>query len=221
MLGINEELLRNLDNQQVKRYSARLRQFGPDPRTLGWDCSESQAARFKVASRSISFKGRSVLDIGCGLADFSDFLHRDSEVTPRSYFGIDINPDLIEVCRQRRPTDTFEVRNILSQPYGEEHWDIVTMFGLLNLRFTEFSNEEYAREFIAEAFRICGEALIVDMLSAKIDAAYPPEDFVCYYQPMAMLDFALGLTPHVTLLHDYPSIPQREFMLVLRKGACG
>jgi ubiquinone/menaquinone biosynthesis C-methylase UbiE len=205
----------------VDRYSTRLREFGVDPRALGWDRKENQNARFAAAAGAVSFVGRSVLDIGCGLADFGDFLHADTARAPGSYSGIDINSDLIEVCRQRRPTDTFEVRNILSQPYGEEHCDIVTMFGLLNLRFTEFSNEEYARELIAEAFRICGEALIVDMLSAKIDAAYPPEDFVYYYQPMAMLDFALGLTPHVTLLHDYPSIPQREFMLVLRKGACG
>ena len=218
---IERELLPALDRQMVDRYSTRLRQFGADPRTLGWDRKESQRARFAAAARAASFTGRSVLDIGCGLADFGDFLYCDATQTPSSYSGIDINPDLIEVCRQRHPTGIFEVRNVLRQPYSEEQWDIVTMFGLLNLRFSEFSNEEYARELITEAFRISGEVLIVDMLSARTDANYPPEDFVYYYQPMTMLDFALGLTPHVTLLHDYPSIPQREFMLVLRKGPCG
>ena len=218
---IERALLPALDRQMIDRYSTRLRRFGADPRALGWDRKESQSARFEAAARAVSFAGRSVLDIGCGLADFGDFLHADRIRAPCSYSGVDINPDLIEVCRQRHPTDTFEVRNVLCQPFGEEQWDIVTMFGLLNLRFREFSNEEYAREFITEAFRICGEALIVDMLSARTDVAYPPEDFVYYYQPTTMLNFALGLTPHVTLLHDYPSIPQREFMLVLRKGPCG
>jgi ubiquinone/menaquinone biosynthesis C-methylase UbiE len=218
---IERRFLPALDERMVDRYSTRFRQFGADPRTLGWDRRESQAVRFASAARAVSFGGRSVLDIGCGLADFGDFLYRNPALAPSKYSGIDINPDLIEVCCQRHPSGSFEVRNVLRQPYGEERWDVVTMFGLLNLRFTEFSNEEYAREFIAEAFRICGEALVVDMLSARTDAAYMPEDFVYYYQPTAMLDFALSLTPHVMLLHDYPSIPQREFMLVLRKNQCG
>lgn len=218
---IKRELLPALDKHMIDRYSTRLRQFGADPRTLGWDRKESQRARFAVATRAAPFAGRSVLDIGCGLADFGDFLYGDASLAPANYSGIDINPDLIKICRQRHPSGTFEVRNILRQPYAGEQWDIVTMFGLLNLRFKEFSNEEYARELIAEAFRICGDALIVDMLSARTDAAYPPEDFVYYHQPTTMLDFALGLTPYVTLLHDYPSIPQREFMLVLRKIPCG
>jgi SAM-dependent methyltransferase len=218
---IERELLHVLDERMVDRYSTRLRSFGADPRTLGWDRKESQAARFSAAARTVSFVDRSVLDIGCGLADFGNYLYGDPALAPASYSGIDINPDLIKVCRQRHPSGNFEVRNVLRRPYSEERWDIVTMFGLLNLRFTEFSNEEYAREFIAEAFRICGEVLVVDMLSARADAEYSPEDFVYYYQPTAMLDFAFQLTPHVTLLHDYPSIPQREFMLILRRRSCG
>jgi ubiquinone/menaquinone biosynthesis C-methylase UbiE len=217
---LEKSLLTALDERMVDRYSTRLRQFGADPRTLGWDRRESQAARFAVAARAFPFAGLSVLDVGCGLADFNEFLCRDAGTVPSSYTGIDINPDLIGVCRQQFPASTFEVRNILREPYDAERWDVVTMFGLLNLRFTEFSNETYARDFISEAFRLSKQALVVDMLSAKTDAAYPPEDFVYYYQPAAMLDFALSLTPHVTLLHDYASIPQREFMLVLKKSPC-
>ena len=217
---IKRNLLEVIDKQMIDRYSMRLRQFGADPRTLGWDRRESQAARFAVAVRAFSFAGLSVLDIGCGLADFNEFLCRNVSTVPASYAGIDINPDLIGVCRQKFPASTFEVRNILRDPYDAERWDVVTMFGLLNLRFTEFSNEDYSRDFITEAFRLSKQALVVDMLSARTDAAYPQEDFVYYYQPDAMLDFALSLTPHVTLLHDYASIPQREFTLVLKKSPC-
>jgi SAM-dependent methyltransferase len=219
-LVIDKGLLTALDERMVDRYSTRLRRFGADPRTLGWDRRESQAARFAVATRTVPFLGLSVLDVGCGLADFNEFLCSNSETVPATYTGIDINPDLISVCRQQFPGSAFEVRNILREPYSVDRWDVVTMFGVLNLRFTEFANETYARDFISEAFRLSRQALAVDMLSAKTDDSYPPEDFVYYYQPAAMLDFALSLTPHVTLLHDYAPIPQREFMLILRKSPC-
>jgi hypothetical protein len=58
------------------------------------------------------------------------------------------------------------------------------------------------------------------MLSTVTDAKFPKEDFVHYYDPADMLRFALSVTPHVALRHDYRSIPQREFMLVLRRLPC-
>jgi ubiquinone/menaquinone biosynthesis C-methylase UbiE len=217
---LEKDLLTQVDSKVVERYSNRLRQFGLDPRTLGWDRRESQFVRFGVASQAFSFAGRSVLDLGCGLADFHEHLYQDATSAPASYTGVDINPDLVDVCRRRFPNASFDVRNILHNPYSAERWDVVTLFGLLNLRFSEFSNETYARQFITEAFRLCNQAVIVDMLSNRTDAGYPREGFVYYYEPAEMLDFAFSLTPHVTLRHDYRSIPQREFMLVLRREPC-
>lgn len=43
------------------------------------------------------------------------------------------------------------------------------------------------------------------------------EDFVFYHDPAEMLNYALTVTPDVTLHHNYLPIPQKEFMLVLYK----
>ena len=59
--------------------------------------------------------------------------------------------------------------------------------------------------------------LVVDFLSTSLTPDYPKEDAVFYHDPEKMLSFALGLTPNVTLIHDYPPIPQKEFMLVLHR----
>lgn len=217
---IDPTMLMAVDHQLEERYTRRFRQFGQDPRTLGWDSRRSQETRFAVAAESMQLAGRQILDIGCGLADLCGFL-RGQAVQVANYRGIDINPDLLEACRLRYPDCTFERRNILLEPSAGEEADIVAMFGVLNFRFREFDNETFAREMIARAFALCREGLIVDMLSAERNTAYPAEDFVYYYDPAAMLRFALTLTAHVTLRHDYPSIPQREFMLVLRKRSCG
>ena len=105
-------------------------------------------------------------------------------------------------------------------PPVSDSFDLVCLFGLLNFKFSEFDNFDYAKCMVATAFEFCEKAVVVDMLTTVTDKTYPAEDFVFYYDPAEMLRFALELTPHVQVRHDYHSIPQRELMLVLRKSPC-
>ena len=219
--SIPRSALEALDRRLVERYSSRLQHFGRDPRTLGWDNASNQRARFSLAADCLDFRGRSVLDVGCGLGHFREFLHAAPSTTPASYTGFDINPDLIGECRRAFPDSTFEARNILLDPPRDRRWDIVVMFGLLNLnlQLEDVDNKALALALIEAAFALSDEALAVDMLSARLDPAYPKEDFVYYYEPSELLDIALDLTPHVLIRHDHRSIPQREFLLILRRTA--
>lgn len=215
-MSISPEILAATDDMLRARYSDRYHRFQHDPRTLGWDTAANQRLRFAVAAESLALSRHSILDVGCGLGDFCSFMaERDPDVEAR-YTGIDINPDLLGDCRRRLPRARFEQRNLLLDPAAEAVADMGVMFGVLNFRFRDFDNEDFARGMIAAAFAACRDGLAVDMLSARHDPAYPAEDFVYYYDPLRMLDWALSLTPHVILRHDYASIPQREFMLVLR-----
>lgn len=217
---MDARILREVELKQRERYSERLKKFGNDPRTLGWDSQESQRVRFARVLESVALEGRSLLDIGCGLADLLGFI-REQGAELSAYTGWDINPDLIQACQERFPESAFEVRNLMLDAEAASPFDVVTMFGVLNFRFREFENETFARQMIGKAFALCNEALVVDMLSDLRDPSYPSEEFVYYYSPAAILEFAFSLTPHVTLRHDYASIPQREFTLILRKVPCG
>lgn len=218
MIQPNE--LENIDKKLVERYSTRYKKFGQDPKTLGWDNKTNQEVRFKNAIRSIDVVGKKVLDIGCGFADFHQFLLESFDSNEYQYSGIDINPDLIGECQNRFPNSQFYIGNILSQPniISQEAYDVVSMFGVLNFKFSEIQNIDFAQSMIKQAFEYTKEVLVVDMLSSVLDSKYPPDDFVYYYNPVEMLKFALSLTPHVSLIQDYASIPQREFILQLRKS---
>jgi SAM-dependent methyltransferase len=216
MHEIDSTLVRAVDRQLIDRYSMRLTKFGDDPRTLGWDKRESQNERFRIAKESVDFTGRSILDVGCGLANLKDYL-TENNIHPSSYSGCDINGDLLELCRNRHPNSLFYQANLIVDDVPGGPFDIVTLFGVVNFRFKEFSNEDFARVIIRRAFDQCREALLVDMLSAEADAQYTREDFVYYYDPVEMLRFALSITPHVLVRHDYRSIPQREMMFVLKR----
>jgi SAM-dependent methyltransferase len=209
--------VRDVERQAVERYTRRLREYGEDPRTLGWDTRAHQWARFAAVVDAVDLQGRSVLDIGCGLADFRLFL-QERGIAPASYAGIDINDDLLAVSRRRFPEARFERRNVVVEPYPEPVCDVAIMLGLVNFRLHNLDNYEYAARAIDAAFAACREALVVDMLSDRTVEEYPREDFVFYFDPGRMLALALDRTPWVQANHAYRPLPQREFMLTLRKG---
>jgi SAM-dependent methyltransferase len=211
------ETVAHIERQAIERYSKRLAQFGEDPRTLGWDTHAHQWTRFAAATALIDLKGRDVLDIGCGLADFRVFLDEQG-ISPSAYAGVDINDDLLAVAHRRFPASRFERRNVVLEPYAAPVCDVAVMFGLVNFRLKDLDNYEYAARAIDAAFAACREALVVDMLSDRRAPEYPPEDFVFYFDPARMLALALERTPWVQVHHAYPALPQREFLLVLRKA---
>lgn len=210
---------REIDSQTIARYKKRYQVFGEDHRTLGWGSREQQQYRFDRVLENVTFEGRSVLDIGCGFADFLGHLNQQG-VAIASYCGVDINPDFVKLAGEKYGGADFLTASPLDLDPACAARDVVVMLGLLNFRQPNLENLDFARTMISRAFDLCREALVVDMLSAKRTLDYPQEDFVYYYEPTEMLDFALALTPFVTLSHAYRPIPQQEFMLVLRKAPC-
>jgi SAM-dependent methyltransferase len=213
------EAARRIEQAAIERYAARLRQYGADPRTLGWDTTGHQWTRFEAVTDLVDLHGTSVVDIGCGFADLYAFLEARS-IRPTTYLGVDINPHLLEVARGRFPTLRYERRNLLLEPYADPVADVGVMLGLLNFRLDDVGNEDYAAAMLRAALGAVRRGLVVDFLSARRTPEYPAEAFVFYYEPERMLDLALSLTPEVVLKHDYPPIPQREFMLWLAKPPC-
>jgi SAM-dependent methyltransferase len=205
-----------IERAAIDRYAARFHRFGPDPRSLGWDSRGHQWIRFRAVTELVDLRARRVLDIGCGFADLYGFL-REAGVEPASYLGVDINPVLLEVAASRFPQGRYERRNILLEPYQEPVADVGVMLGLLNFRLQEMDNYDYAGEMIRAAFAATRDGLVVDFLSARRTPGYPEEAAVFYFEPERMLEIGFSITPAVVLKHDYPPIPQREFMLWLRK----
>lgn len=207
------EDIKRISEETNKRYSDRLQLFGGDVKTLGWDTKENQYKRFDVVYNNINLFYKKILEIGCGFADFLEYLLMKGPVY--SYRGIDINSDLIEVARKKHEGFNLEVRNILTETINFPEADVVILLGLLNFKIE--NNLEYTRAFIEQAFKLTDDYLVVDFLSSYRDSSYPAEDAVYYHNPKDVLDICFELTDNVRLIHDYPSIPQREGMVILRK----
>ena len=216
-------VLEEIFQETVKRYSDRFRKLGRHVRALGWGTEEQQRLRFETTLRGLprDLSSRKILDIGCGFGDYYAFL-KERGLRPASYLGWDINPDFIAEARRLfagEPGVFFERKNLFEVP--ENHPPVAqvgVMLGLLNYNLApRFDNYEYSRMALRKAFSLVSEVLVVDFISSCRTAKYPKEDFIFYHDPSCMLREALKLTPRVVLLHDYPPIPQREFMLFLYK----
>ena len=225
-MDVDDKLqLANIAEETIRRYCGRLEKFGYDPRTLGWGNKEQQGYRFaQTLAGPIEYTARTVVDIGCGFGDYRDFL-RKSGIAVAAYKGWDVNAELVAEASRRHqgdPATEFSAYNFMSPDLDDAVIrpvaNIGVMLGVLNFNLgSQKTNYEYTDLALARAWKLVDRALVVDFLSEQRTPDYPAEAGVFYHNPSRMLEFAFGLSPRVTLKHNYQPIPQREFMLFIER----
>lgn len=196
----------------VKRYMDRLKKYGVDIKTLASGNIERQLIRFEVFSKIGDLTGHSILDVGCGFADFYQYLkHQGIKVY---YTGIDICPAFIDICKERFPEASFEVKDIQKDDIGRK-FDYVISSQTFNNKLQNDDNEVSIRDVIRKSYEICNIAVAIDMLTNHVDFR---EENLYYYSPEEIFRFCKTLTKRVLLRHDYPLF---EFMVCLYKDFQG
>ena len=205
--------LSNLQSDTIDRYMKRYEMHGVSSFSLGWGGESYQNIRYQTVCESFDLEGKSILDFGCGFGDFLYFLKRKK--INCNYLGIDVNQKFIKKAKKLHPNNQFEVYDI-SKPIPK-HWksDVVIMLGVLNYKQTKINNKKYTNWMLNLTYKLARNALICDFLSSVFEKNYVVEDWVNYYKPQDILKLALTITEKVTLKHNYPSIPQREMLIVM------
>ncbi|HZP81036.1 MAG TPA: bifunctional GNAT family N-acetyltransferase/class I SAM-dependent methyltransferase [Chthonomonadaceae bacterium] len=182
---------------QIAYYTERLERYGLDHRALDWGSRASQERRFAILAEIGPLHNASLLDIGCGLADYYAYLTQRG--VPVRYTGMDITPAMIAAATKRFPEQRFVVRDILAdagkRPEELERADYVSASGL----FT-FTNERFLQEAVRVMFAYCRKALAFNALSAFAPQQEPGE---FYADPLETVRFCRTLTPWIVLRHDY------------------
>jgi SAM-dependent methyltransferase len=155
-------------NKYIERYNERLLKFGVSPEALGWGGGrERQSLRFRVAMEFILFEKRpvvSVLDVGCGFGDFGVWLKQN--IPNIEYYGIDINPSLIEEGRKNYGLN-LSVTDVNSLPNAS--FDLVVANGIFNFRLQNESHEEYVQNMLGRFMEIARIGIAVDFMSSFVD----------------------------------------------------
>lgn len=186
-----------MPNNQLKKniefYSALLEKNGLDPKSLNWGSAQSQILRFKVLSEIGELNNQSVLDVGCGLGDFYNWLKQQNKNT--LYQGIDITPKMIENASSRFPELQFKLGSIENI---NEQFDFIFASGIFYLN----DNNPFAlmKKTISKMFSLSKKGIAFNSLSLWADTKTNGE---FYASPAETLDFCHTLSPYVVLRHDY------------------
>lgn len=164
---------------------------------LLWASPQSQAARFRALTRAYRFKGKSILDAGCGRADFLDYLI-DSSLEPDHYVGLEAVDVLADAAEQRHAVDRAMivradfVRDPIRLFVGA---DAVVFSGSLNT----LSQPEFEKT-IRLAFDAATEALVFNFLSSPRLAGAKHLNWHRLDDVTRLIE---ELTPDYTIIDDY------------------
>jgi SAM-dependent methyltransferase len=198
-------MLDNSDKLNIlKRYDSRIMNFGVSEETLAIGPIEHQVQRYNVLLEVGIKSGDTVLDIGCGLGGFYNFLIASGIKV--KYIGIDINTRYIDECKRRFPEASFFVGEI--HQFSDIACDYVVSSSTFNLNL-ETDNYEFLLRVIGDSYNCAKKGVAIDFLSTYAESKKPG---IFYYDPARVFAIARNYTKRICIRHDYPLF---EFTLYL------
>lgn len=189
-------------------YGALISKYGHDPRACDYGRAESQQIKFRVLSEVMPLSNSSLLDVGCGFADFAGYLN--SRFDRLQYSGIDLCGDMVNEAKRIHPDLDIRVANIADVTL-ERNYDVVMANGIFYLLGEQ--PVPVMQDMIERMFSMASKAVAFNSLSTW---ARDQEGGEFYADPLQTVEFCRRLTPWVVLRHDYHP---RDFTVYLYKAA--
>jgi SAM-dependent methyltransferase len=168
--------------------------------SLLWASPQTQAARFDAFARLWRFKGQSVLDVGCGRADFLEFL-TGRGMAPADYVGIEAVAELAEAA-ERKLANSSVPSTLLRADFVREPAkmfvgaDVIVFSGALNTL-----PDDSFYQTLRFAWDAAASGVLFNFLDSPSLAA---ARYLHWRRPADVLGFAHGLAgTRVRTLHDY------------------
>ena len=181
------------------RYFTGLLQESADEHYVVAQSGISHRKRFEKILELGDFRHKTLLDVGCGIGGFWDFL-RDNMIHC-SYTGIDINPQMIKTAQKKYPQlkGQFFVFDILEKQL-EKTFDYVIANGPLNLQFDPGLNIQMTLRLMREMFKLATIGMAITMTSSL---TRKPTPGTFYYNPVDLIKETTAFCSNVRLDHTY------------------
>ena len=190
----------------VDRHRDSLKRHGYHPNALYWSSREIQEIRFKVLADIGIQSGDSVLDVGCGFADFKSWIEQQGR--PVQYTGVDLSPDLICTAQEKHPEARLMCGELFDFDFEPGSFDWVILSGALNEQLHDES--AYAFRVIERMYELCRKGVAFNMLDARHLMAHDLHSRI----PAEVLAYCRELCPDCELYDDYL---KNDFSIYMRK----
>ena len=188
-------------------YETLVHRYGHHPQACDYGRVESQLIKFQVLSEVKPLANCSLLDVGCGFADFAPFLR--NRFAGLRYSGIDLCSSMVCEAKRNQPDLDLRVANIRDASF-DRTFDVVTANGIFYL----LGDQAWSimQRLVARMFDLAESALAFNSLSSW---AGDQEAGEFYADPLQTLAFCRQLSPWVILRHDYHP---RDFTIYMYKA---
>lgn len=196
-------------------YQPAIESFGTkDVRSLRWNSLHSQIVRFKSLLRLGNMKNQSVLDLGCGYADFVLFLMKHHQ-EPSLYVGVDFIENFLQEARNRLSNLDIQFRLIKEDFMNfsfNEKFDFIYCNGALN--FGEGDNFLLLTEVIQKFLPLAKKGLGLTLL--KDAQGYVRDKRLFFYHREGIKKVLESLEIKGEIYEDYKD---NDITLLIRKAA--
>jgi SAM-dependent methyltransferase len=192
--------------QNTKMYDEYINEYHMDN---GWHPG-NQLYNFKALSRitdltGVSFKGRDILDVGCGTGDLSAFLRKKKINT---YVGIDIYKPFLREARRKYPHERFLEGDLLAGVITDS-FDYAFCSGGFTVKLS-IDNYGFLSAMIEKMWELTRVGIAFNVLTDD-DRDQDPDLF--FYNPTRVLQICQDIapeavygaekTPYLSQIHVY------------------
>lgn len=197
------------------RHKASIERFGYQPQALFWSDQDVQKMRFEVLANLIpsvekpNHQAWSILDVGCGFADFYAYLVKAGYRI--NYTGVDVSPDMIYSAGCLHPDIQLFEGELVDQGFEKDSFDFVFLSGALNEVVDETG--AYAKSVIRDLYRIARLGVGFNLLNKHNSWIQSRADLQSFY-PASIAAFCERFAHKVDWRSDYLA---NDFSVFLRK----
>lgn len=194
------------DYRAIQRhYEETLAMFGPNVHGVDWPNLEDLETRFRIMASGVPATDEPVrlLDVGCGVGLFLDYLMENVVPGTWTYTGLDISAAMIDQARGRHPHARFLRRDLIADPdLGETH-DFAILNGVFTVKrdLPQAAMEAFVQALLTAVWPHCRLGLAFNVMSVHLD--YPREDLFHWPIDDAVAFATRALSREVRVRADY------------------
>ena len=188
----------------INWYNSSLEKYGEeDFRALTWSDPKGQSAQFRydVMNQIINFNDKNIIEFGCGWGSFFDF-----GFICKSYLGLDINSNFINLAKTKHKNREFHLGDCLSFKNNKK-FDLAISSGVAGNQGGPADHPLKLKKFLSNMKSHASKV----MVNFPSTWATIRSKNIEYFSPSSTLEIALSITENVQIIHK----SKFDFLLIL------
>jgi len=155
----------------VRHYEKCFELYGDTSQGVDWPNQEDAKTRYRVMIEALHFApSETLLDFGCGLAHFHDFLEGYDALDVK-YAGLELSDKMLGAIKKKKPAIDFYSNDVISDGWQIPQFDFTVMNGVFTEKLHLETDQmfDYMTKLIKIVFDNSKVGLAFNVMSTQVD----------------------------------------------------